>query len=162
MSKIWQMTIPSMDEQVSSVHVIHELRNLIHGWKCHPWMSTMDGKTSFMDNIHRWRWKMKDMDKANVMIGQNYHFLIFIGQSLGYFKRPLPFLQYLTRNKIFLIKAKHKHWNKCFNNSIFFSDRYIFISSVCIPVLSRSQTLLYNTKMYCKVIDRLWGRWAKV
>ena len=108
MSKIWRMKIPSMDE------------SFIHGWKCHLWMSTMDGKTSFMDNIHRWRWKMKDMDKANVMIGQNYHFLIFIGQSLGYFKRPLPFLQYLTRNEIFLIKANLKHWKKCFNNSTFF------------------------------------------
>ena len=44
-------------------------RNLIHGWKCHPWMSFMDGEMSSMDGempsmdgemssmdvIHRWR-----------------------------------------------------------------------------------------------------------
>ena len=30
---------------------IHGWANIIHGWKCHPWMSSMDS----VDSIHGWR-----------------------------------------------------------------------------------------------------------
>ena len=38
--------------KVSSVDVIHGWRNLIHEWKCHPLMSSMDGEPSSLDDIH--------------------------------------------------------------------------------------------------------------
>ena len=47
---------------MSSFYVIHGWRNLIHGWKCPLWMSSMDGATSSVDDIHGWRWQMVEMD----------------------------------------------------------------------------------------------------
>ena len=38
-------------------NVIHGLRSVIHGWKCHPWMPSMD-------DIHGWRRRMTDTDAA--------------------------------------------------------------------------------------------------
>ena len=52
------MTITCMDEQISPwmkvsyVDVIHGWRNLIHGWKCHPLISFIDGEPLSMDNMH--------------------------------------------------------------------------------------------------------------
>ena len=52
------------EQNVMNNNAIHGWANLIHGWKCHQWMSSMDVKTSCMDDIYRWRWQMTDMDGA--------------------------------------------------------------------------------------------------
>ena len=45
-------------------NAIHGLSNVIRG--CHPWMSSMDGEISSMDDIQGWRQRMADMDRAFV------------------------------------------------------------------------------------------------
>ena len=42
--------------------------NLIHGWKRHQWMSSMDREPLSMDDIHGWRWQMTKMDRTQVLL----------------------------------------------------------------------------------------------
>ena len=60
------MKIPLMDVETSSMDEIFILG--CHQWmeKCHLWMSSMDGEMSSMDDIHGWRQRMADMDRAFV------------------------------------------------------------------------------------------------
>ena len=44
-------------KNLTAENSIHGWRNVIHGWKCHPWMPSLD-------DIHRWRRPMTDMDRA--------------------------------------------------------------------------------------------------
>ena len=52
------------EQNVMDDNHIYGWTNLIHGWKCHQWMSSMNGKTSSIDDIHGWGWQMTDMDRA--------------------------------------------------------------------------------------------------